>query len=193
MTPLFRPAVMAERQALAELINSAYRGDSSRAGWTTEADLLDGQRTDAEDLGSLLGRTDSHILAAFEAVGGDSGGANAGGLKTGTQKEGRLIGCVHLESRAPGRCYLGMFTVSPKLQGAGLGRAMMAEAEAFARYVYGSHTMEMTVITARTELIAWYERRGYRRTGKIMPFPVHPKFGAVRSGKLEMEYLEKGL
>ena len=44
------------------LINSAYRGDSSKQGWTTEADLLDGIRTDEESLKELIQQPNSFML-----------------------------------------------------------------------------------------------------------------------------------
>jgi ribosomal protein S18 acetylase RimI-like enzyme len=170
----FRLATEADCAQLAKLINEAYRGESSKKGWTTESNLLDGMRTDEEDLQKIVDRADSNILMAYSP-------------------ENKLIASVHLERRFGQICYLGMFTVNPEIQAQGIGKSLLSNAEKFAREIYKSERMQMTVITERHELIAWYERRGYRRTGKLMPFPVHEKFGVLKVPKLEMEYLEKSL
>jgi ribosomal protein S18 acetylase RimI-like enzyme len=170
----FRLATKADCAQLAKLINEAYRGESSKKGWTTESNLLDGMRTDEEDLRKIVDRADSNILMAYSS-------------------ENKLIASVHLERRFGQICYLGMFTVNPEIQAQGIGKNLLSNAEKFAREIYKSERMQMTVITERHELIAWYERRGYQRTGKLMPFPVHEKFGVLKVAKLEMEYLEKSL
>jgi ribosomal protein S18 acetylase RimI-like enzyme len=170
----FRLATTDDCGTLATMINEAYRGPTSKKGWTTESHLLDGLRTDKEDLLPIVGRADSNILMAYDS-------------------EKKLIGSVHLEKRPDQICYLGMFTVNPLLQAKGIGRDLLANAEKFAWEIYQAKRMQMTVITARKELIEWYERRGYRRTGKTIPFPIHEKFGIVKTGILEMEYLEKSL
>jgi len=170
---MFRVATNNDCKTLADFVNTAYRGPSSSAGWTTESHLLAGLRTDEEMISDLVNRTNSNLVLAF---GGDSK---------------KLLGSVHLERRSEENCYLGMFTVKPTNQTQGIGKALLAYAEQFARDVYKSSTMEMTVITARTELIAWYVRRGYRQTGKIIPFPVDPRFGVLKVASLEMEVLDK--
>lgn len=170
----FRLATLADAEALAPLINSAYRGDASRAGWTTEADFLDGQRTDAEHLRTTLARPDTRFLLAW-------------------QRE-TLVGTVTLEARGP-TCYLGMLTILPTLQARGLGRALLEYAEDFARREFSARRMEMTVIPLRGELIAWYERRGYRRTGRRLEFPGYQdqRFGRPLRPDLALEVLEKDL
>jgi GNAT superfamily N-acetyltransferase len=170
----FRTATSADCEALVELVNSAYRGESSQTGWTTESHLLAGLRTDREMIAEMLSRPDSHLLLAFD-------------------EESRLMASAHLERRSTGRCYFGMFSVRPSGQTRGIGKALLAQAEQLARDVYKSTAMEMTVITARTELIAWYVRRGYRQTKAMVPFPVDPKFGVLKVPFLEMEVLEKSL
>jgi ribosomal protein S18 acetylase RimI-like enzyme len=168
-----RPATPADVDALSALVNAAYRGDASRAGWTTEAGLLDGQRTDPELLRATLATPGTRVLVH--------------------EAEGRLDACVLLERTAHG-CYLGMLTVRPTLQSGGLGKRLLAAAEAFASEQWGVRTMHMTVITLRTELIAWYERRGYARTGVYKPFPYgDEKFGLPRRDDLRFEVLEKAL
>jgi ribosomal protein S18 acetylase RimI-like enzyme len=171
-----RPAVAADLPALVELVNSAYRGDSSRRGWTTEADLLGGQRTDVVTLGSQLEA--ATVLVAEEA--------------------GRLQGCVLVEpvvdaGREP-EAYLGMLTVDPGIQTRGIGSVLLAAAEAFAREAIGARAMRMTVIAQREALIAWYERRGYARTGETEPFPYgDARFGLPKREDLHFIVLRKPL
>lgn len=175
MTCSIRPARENESQAIANLVNSAYRGESSRAGWTTEADLLDGQRTDAEAIADLIASPDRTILAA---IGRDE----------------RLSGSVLLERHAGGVAYLGMLTVAPDLQAQGLGKALLAAAEEYALAQWGATEVEMTVIDCRSELIAWYERRGYVRTGEHRPFPAtDPRLGIPKRSDLGFIVLRKRL
>jgi ribosomal protein S18 acetylase RimI-like enzyme len=168
-----RTATTADAPALVALVNSAYRGDSSKAGWTTEADLLGGQRVDVEGLSETIARPDNVILLH--------------------ERDRALVACVHLE-RTGEDCYLGMLTVRPAAQGAGLGRQMLEAAERLATEHWSSRTMHITVIVQRTELIAWYERRGYRRTGERKPFPYgDERFGLPRRDDLVFEVLRKPL
>lgn len=145
-----RPATSGEAEPVAALINSAYRGESSRAGWTTEADFLEGLRTTPDEVRSLIERDGSVILVC--------------------ERDGAMVGCVHLLDQGTS-VYLGMLVVRPDLQAAGIGKAFMAAAEDFARRTWNATAITMTVITRREELIAFYERRGYRRTGRLSPFP----------------------
>jgi ribosomal protein S18 acetylase RimI-like enzyme len=170
----FRRATSADVGAIVALVNSAYRGDSSRAGWTTEADILGGQRTDAEEVSRLVTRDDSVILLCL--------------------RDGELTGSVHVERAGATTAYLGMLVIKPMLQGQGLGRRFLTEAERFVHTQWGSLRVQMQVITLRHELIAYYERRGYRRTGEIRPFPAtDPKFGLPRLDGLMFEVLERPL
>lgn len=148
--------------AVVALVESAYRGDASRAGWTTEADLLDGQRTDAGKVSEAITDPRSRILLA------EDGPASLGSLV------GSLL--LAMEDRD---VYLGMFAVRPLRQGAGIGRLMLDEAERLAREEMDAEGARMTVIAQRPELIEWYERRGYRRTGERADFP----YGDVRFGR----------
>jgi ribosomal protein S18 acetylase RimI-like enzyme len=178
----FRPAGRDDVPALVALVESAYRGDSSRAGWTTEADLLDGQRTDPAGVAEVLAGERSRMIVAEAAP----GGAAASGDRA-------IVACCQLEHRGT-HAYFGMFAVRPTLQGGGVGRAVLAEAERVARAEWGVTEMHMTVISARDELIAWYERRGYRRTGELSPFPYgQPRFGVPRRAGLAFELLVKPL
>ncbi|RKE17790.1 GNAT family N-acetyltransferase [Streptomyces sp. TLI_171] len=169
----FRPAVAADVPALVALVQSAYRGEASRVGWTTEAHLLEGQRTDEAAVAELLGRADSVVLIA--------------------ERVGALVACCHLERRSAA-AYFGMFSVSPAAQGGGLGRRVLARAEEWARAEWGATEMEMTVIEQRADLIAWYERRGFARTGVFEPFPYgDERFGKPLRPDLRFEKLVKSL
>ncbi|MEE1755352.1 GNAT family N-acetyltransferase [Streptomyces sp. SP18CS02] len=170
---IYRDAVEADVPALVELIESAYRGESSRSGWTTEADLLKGQRTDPEGVRQVIAAEGSRLLTV--------------------RRGGETIACCQLERRG-GAAYFGMFAVRPGLQGGGLGRRIIAEAERLVREDWGVREMHMTVISVREELIAWYERRGYRRTGRMTPFPYgDERFGVPQRDDLRFELLVKEL
>lgn len=169
----FRAADAQDIPALVALIESAYRGDASRAGWTTEADLLEGQRTDPEGVGAVVKDPDSMLLTV--------------------ERGGRIVACCQLERRN-GHAYFGMFAVRPDLQGAGLGKRVIDEAERVVRAEWGAAAMHMTVIIQREDLIAWYERRGYARTGKTSPFPYgDERFGIPQRTDLAFELLVKPL
>ncbi|MCT2591379.1 GNAT family N-acetyltransferase [Streptomyces sp. N2-109] len=171
--PTFRAATEDDIPVLVTLIDSAYRGDASRVGWTTEADLLAGQRTDPEAVAAVIKDPDSTLLAV--------------------ERAGELVACCQLEKR-DGHAYFGMFAVRPQLQGTGLGRAVLREAERSAGEAWGVAEMHMTVITQREDLIAWYERRGYARTGRMSPFPYgDERFGLPQRDDLAFELLVKPL
>ncbi len=167
------PAQAADLSALHPLIERAYRGDSARVGWSHEADLLGGQRTDLAALDAMLADPEQRLLVL---------------------REGDVIrGCVSLRRVAPDRCYLGLLTVEPTLQAAGLGRRLLAAAEDCAREL-GATVVEMTVIARRAELVAWYERRDYRLTGERRPFPLDDaRFGLPKTRDLAFVVLERTL
>ena len=173
LTPAFRKAVAADVDAIVGLVESAYRGDSSRRGWTTEADLLDGRRTNADDVAGLLATPGAAVLLA--------------------SVDDELLACCHLEKHGDA-AYFGMFAVHPPRQGGGLGRQVLAEAERFARESWRCRAMHMKVIDVRADLMAWYERRGYRRTGDYSPFPYgDERFGLPRRDDLRFELMVKEL
>ncbi|KNX38984.1 GNAT family N-acetyltransferase [Luteipulveratus halotolerans] len=174
MTALtFRSATHDDVPALVGLIESAYRGDASRAGWTTEADLLEGQRTDPEGVRAVIDGDASRLVVV--------------------ERDDDLVACCQLEHRGD-HAYFGMFAVSPREQGSGLGKQVIAEAERFAQAEWDVAEMRMTVIRQREDLIGWYERRGYRRTGQMSPFPYgDERFGIPQRDDLEFELLVKPL
>ncbi|MEN5266579.1 GNAT family N-acetyltransferase [Stenotrophomonas sp. TWI587] len=169
----YRAATLADIPALVTLVTSAYRGDASRAGWTTEADILDGARIDPQGLQADIERPRSTILLA--------------------ERDGQLLACAHVADDQ-GKGYFGMFSVDPAQQGGGIGKQVMLAAEAHAAREWGVRVMQMTVIDIREELIAFYERRGYQRTGIKKPFPYgDERFGIPKRDDLRFEILEKPL
>lgn len=169
-----RPATPDDLEALHALVHAAYRGDSARRGWTHEADLLDGSRIDRASLLSAITLPDQIVLVAVDGE--------------------ALTGCVHVTDRGEGLAYLGMLTVDPAQQAKGLGRRLIAAAEAYAFRHFHTRRMEMTVIVHRHELIQWYQRRGYGLTGETRPFPAtDPRFGLPKRDDLAFTVLEKPL
>ncbi|APP74813.1 GNAT family N-acetyltransferase [Xanthomonas vesicatoria ATCC 35937] len=172
-TTTFRTATVDDIDALVLLVTSAYRGDSSRVGWTTEADILDGARIDPAVLRQDILRERSLVLLV--------------------EQDGRLLACAHIADD-DGAGYFGMFAVDPSLQGSGLGKTLLAEGERIVATEWKLPVMRMTVIDVRNELIAFYERRGYRRTGIVKPFPYgDERFGVPLRQDLRFEVLEKPL
>jgi len=168
---MFRGATLADLDALVELVTSAYRGDASRVGWTTEADFLEGNRIDRDVLARDIERPRSRVLIA--------------------ERDAQMIACAHV-CEEDGAGYFGMFSVSPSLQGGGIGKALLAESERIVRNEWGLPAMRMTVIDIRDELIAFYERRGYALTGIKKPFPYgDPRYGIPTREDLRFEVMEK--
>lgn len=169
----FRSAQPADADAVVALVECAYRGDASREGWTTEADLLDGQRTDSAAIHELIRGPLTRLVLA-----------HTGAL---------LVGSVLLAEERGG-VYLGMLAVDPSAQTQGVGRALLAEVERITRSERLGDTIRMTVIAQRSELIAWYARRGYLATGEREPFPYgQPRFGLPRRDDLYFVVLQKKL
>jgi ribosomal protein S18 acetylase RimI-like enzyme len=169
---VIRKALAEDIAALEVLVNSAYRGEASKQGWTTEADLLLGERrTDASVIAALLQEPHSVILVAEDGT-------------------GQLLGCVYLRQESAG-LYLGMLSVVPQLQGGGVGKQLMAAAEAHAKAVPCDHIF-MSVISVRHELIAWYQRLGYAPTGETKPFPTDERYG-IPTQPLEFVILRKSM
>lgn len=164
-------AVVADSAELNVLVNSAYRGEASRQGWTTEADLLDGTRIDAEAIKDLIHTPGITILKYSEG--------------------NEILACVELKNENE-KLYLGMLTVKPTLQGKGIGKLLLKEAEEEAKRQH-CKSIFMTVISVRKELIDWYMRHGYKPTGEKKPFAFSdPRFGQPKQ-PLEFIVLEKKL
>lgn len=172
----FRAATLADTDAVVALVESAYRGDSGRRGWTTESDLLDGRRTGPDEIERVLAKPKGMILIAER---GDAA---------------ELLACAHIAVEDDGSGYFGMFSVNPGLQGGGIGKRVLAEAERIAREQWNLSLIRMSVINVREELIEFYVRRGYERTGRFEPFPYgDARFGLPKRDDLSFEILEKKL
>ena len=172
MIHLLSKAEKQDAGQIAALVNSAYRGESSKQGWTTEADLLAGRRTDTAEILQLISTEDSILLLC--------------------KAKAELIGSVHLQKQAEQAC-LGMLAVSPPLQGRGIGKQLLLAAEQAAQETWAVSKSVMTVIACRSELIAFYERRGYRRTGVSKEFPVNQELWMPKVPDLRLDILEKVL
>ena len=155
------------------LIRSAFRGPESRAGWTSEADLVGGDRIDQAQIAAALSQPDSRLLVA--------------------ERDGRLAGCCRVYARGEGTACLGSLAVDPQRQGAGIGRQLVGEAAALARTQLGCHTIEITVLEPQTVLRAWYERLGFAATGETRPFPADPVHARPLRGGLRFVVLERAL
>jgi ribosomal protein S18 acetylase RimI-like enzyme len=166
----FRKAVLTDAEAISKLVKMAYRGESSRAGWTTEADILDGLRTSAEEVERLIVAKNTIILLCLN--------------------DAELLGSICIEM-AQTTVHIGMFVVNPALQAKGIGKQMLAEVEKLAQEMWIVDKFQMHVITLRHELILFYERRGYLRTGIVGEFPVNPEVWQPKLAGLQLETLEK--
>ena len=151
------------------LINSAYRGESSKKGWTTEANILEGLRTTEEELTETVRNPKNTILKYTE--------------------NDQIIGCVLLVEKEQ-QLYLGMLTVSPELQNSGVGKKLLQQAEIYAKDLELPKIV-MTVISVREELIAWYKRNGYEDTGEREPFPASDVHIPITAEPLEFIVMEK--
>lgn len=158
---LYRRATPADVVPLRALVQSAYRGDASREGWTHEADIItSGERIDEAGLLAKIREPAGQVLLAVDA--------------REPAAAAPLLGCCEIVRYAApsGMAYFGLFAVRPRLQNGGIGRGLLAEAERIVRDEMGATTMEMTTLWMRSELVAWYERRGYKVVeGETRPFP----------------------
>lgn len=152
-TPLtFRVATSDDVTPVLSLVRSAYRGDASRAGWTTEADYLADDRIDEGGILEKINEPQGVILLAHDPA-------------------GALASCCELLKRDDELAYFGLFAVDPLRQAGGIGKQVLAEAERYAQKVFGVAKLEMQVIWLRDSLISWYERKGYKKTDQTRPFP----------------------
>lgn len=170
----FRLATLSDVDALVALVESAYRGDESRKGWTTEADYFPGIRTSRDLLTEDLQRDNSEVIIA--------------------ERDGELVACSHIMRISDESVYFGLFAVRPEGQARGVGKAMLAEAERRSVSMWGVSRLEMTVVHLRTELLAYYGRRGYERTGVVHDFPPHDeRYGLPPAQELKLVVLAKNL
>ncbi len=168
----YREAVSDDVSTIVELVNLAYRAECGVGGWTHERELLRGNRIHPEHVTSLMANPDNVMVLA--------------------ELDGKVASCMLL-SRERQVMQLGTFAVLPNLQGQGIGKQMLAYAERYARQSNGVDQLEMVVVSQREELIAYYERRGYQRTGKVMEFPFHLNVGEAKVEGLTVSYLTKAL
>jgi ribosomal protein S18 acetylase RimI-like enzyme len=171
----FQTASLRHASEIAKLVNSAYRGDYSKNGWTTEANYLDGQRTDVEAIEELIQIQNNQIELAIE-----------------TQSK-KILGSVHLRKEFPETLYFGMLTIEPTFQNQGMGKKLIEHIEGVATLL-GFKTVRFTVISLRNELIAFYERRGYVETGRFEDFPLHDsRYGIPKVSGLVLKEFQKDL
>lgn len=173
MSITIRSAGTADAKAIVDLVTAAYRGESSRRGWTTEADLLDGQRTDVDEVGVALAEPDSEILVA--------------------EADGQIVGCINIDHGDGVTAHFGMFAVDPTRQSDGIGGRLLDAAEDLARG-WGCEQLALEVLQQRAELQAWYRRRGYVPTGASKPFPYgDERFGVPRRDDLFFKVFSRPL
>jgi len=157
---------------LVSIMDKSYRGEASKQGWTSEADLFIGtKRTDESTVKELMQRPGAVFLKCVN-------------------EEELIIACVLLNKKN-NRIYLGMFSVLPEAQGKGIGKKLLEASENYAKEKQ-CISIFMTVISIRHELISWYEKYGYGNTGRVLPFPQDDRFGIPKQ-PLEMLVLEKML
>ena len=168
----FRTANKLDAEEIAQLVNQAYRPEPDAAGWTHEADLVYGNRTSAGQVTEIISKPDSLMLLGLNGS--------------------EIVACAHIEKDGSSS-HIGMFAVNPALQGAGVGRQMLAYAEERANVVLGTKKFVMHVLSARTELIAFYLRRGYKKTGYVMNYTLLADAGKPKHDGLKVEVLEKHL
>ena len=166
----FRLANTTDAEAIAVLVNGAYRPESAITGWTDESDLVAGSRTSATQIHEIISRRDSVILVGLDNE--------------------EIVACTHVEKNG-NSSHIGMLAVTPTWQGAGVGKQMLAEAEKYAISVFGSERFVMVVISERTELISFYLRRSYQKTGVVLDYPLLAGAGIPKNPKLKIEVLEK--
>lgn len=171
-----RLALVSDIPVLCALVNAAYRGETSRAGWTTEADLLTGVRTSERTIQELIAREDACIL-----IGEEAGGVMAASI------------CLERHPELEDTVQFGMIAVSPLLQNRGYGKTMIRAAEKLAMSQWGAQRAQMMVISLREELIAFYQRLGYQPTGEILPFPHQPDMWQPQVGNMQLITLQKTL
>jgi len=163
-------ATKSDVEAIAQLVNQAYRPESDAYGWTHESNLVSGSRTSVSQVAEIISRPDSTIFIAL--------------------RNAEIVACVHVEKEGI-NCRIGMLAVNPALQGAGLGGQILAHAEKYVNENFGSEKFVMVVVSSRNELISFYLRRGYQKTGSVMKYPRPANVGTPKHADLKIAVLEK--
>lgn len=166
----FRTASKSDAEAIAQLVNKAYRPETGAAGWTHESDLVSGDRASVGQVSEVMSKPDSVMLVGLN--------------------DSEIVACVHVDKDGD-NSHIGMLAVNTALQGAGVGKQMLAYAEWYASEYYGSEKYIMFVVSSRNELIAFYLRRGYQQTGCVMDYPLSAGAGTPKHADLKIETLEK--
>jgi len=156
-----------QAQAIADLVNLTYRGET---GWTRETHIIQGDRTNRQEVETAMSHPNAYFFIANQLQ--------------------NLASCIYV-AKEKDCAYIGFFSVHPSLQGQGLGKYVLEQAEAFALRTLGVYKLVMFVVSQRPELIAFYQRRGYSRTGRIEAYPLHLGIGVPKVPGLTIEYLEK--
>lgn len=166
----FRKANKSDAAAITQLVNQAYRPQTGEVGWTHEYDLVSGNRTSVVQVEEIILKPNSVILVGLQGA--------------------EIVACVHVEKEGS-YCHIGMLAVNPRLQGAGLGKQILALAERYANENFFPEKFVMVVVSSRSELIAFYLRRGYQKTGTVREYPISAGVGTPKISNLEIEVLEK--
>lgn len=162
-------AKLNQSREICGLINLTYRG---AAGWTRETHIIQGNRTSLYEIETAIANPDAHFFVVNQHRG--------------------LVACIYVEKQEKS-AYIGFFSVHPTLQRKGIGNYILKQAETFALSELGAKKLVMYVVSQRPELIAFYERRGYVRTGQIEAYPLHLGVGIPKVDGLTIEYLEKNV
>lgn len=166
--PTFREATISDAEEVAWLVNAAYRPQPGAEGWTHESKVVSGDRTSPQQVQELLRH--SVVLVGL--------------------RDGKIVACVQIEGK-DGDAYIGMLAVEPSVQATGVGKTMLAQAEAYAASVLSAERFVLVVVATRTELIQFYLRRGYRQSDQQLPYPVGSGVGTPRCEALNLAVLHK--
>jgi N-acetylglutamate synthase-like GNAT family acetyltransferase len=171
MTDIIAHASEADVPAIADLVNRSYRPTSDDAGWTHEAALVAGPRTSTDQVQALF--QDGSVVLIMK-------------------RDNALIACVHVLNEGDA-CCIGMLATEPKLQGHGVGKAMLEAAGRLAVQAFQARVLRMSVLSNRPELQAFYERRGFRLTDLTQPYPEDAGVGSPMRSNLLVRSMVKHL
>lgn len=172
----FYKAELSDAAAMSQLVNRAYRGETSRKGWTTEADILDGIRATTKDIAEIINASDQFMLMG--------------------ELDQKIVACIQCQKQAydgQSVAQFGMIAVEPSKQNRGHGKDLIQAAEAITKREWGVAGFAMLVITRRTDIIDFYQRLGYEPTHTYVDFPVNPEKWQPKVSGLALQYLVKKL